>query len=106
MGYLGTCWVCGSAIFETFALDHVVVGGIRRRVHAGACADRARVQAGPTIEGGGDMDRQAIATLIADYLRDRDDIAAADVTSTGTLVVVRTQGGADYSVLVTEGRPE
>lgn len=52
------------------------------------------------------MDRQAIATLIADYLRDRDDIAAADVTSTGTLVVVRTQGGADYSVLVTEGRPE
>lgn len=44
-----------------------------------------------------------IATIIADYLRDRDDIASADVTETSSglvFVAVMTQGGRPYRVMV------
>lgn len=114
--FYGRCHACGDAITERFDLawvEDVQVGGVRRRVHRGQCHDRLLVLLGPQVVGsgadtsekGGDMDVAEIASIVAEELRGRDDIASAEVTSTGALVVIRTQGGTDFSLMVAEGRP-
>jgi hypothetical protein len=49
------------------------------------------------------MDIASIAVEVADHLRGRDDIATADVSPADPgAVLVRTQGGKSYTVIVAE----
>lgn len=54
------------------------------------------------------MDAYTLGTIVADYLRDRDDIATAavikEITSEATVIIgVETQGGGRFGIVITAG---
>jgi archaellum component FlaG (FlaF/FlaG flagellin family) len=54
------------------------------------------------------LDSHTLTTIIADYLRDRDDVATAAILNEDALVddphviAVKTQGGVTYMISVSE----